>query len=154
MLSEKVKIVNMGPPVDVNGSGLDGDYVSLKNYRWATIVIQLGVTGAAGKITVEEAKAVDGTGAQAMGFNYRAEETAEGDTLEALTATSAANGISTSTNDNIFYVIEISADELSEGYDCIRVRMTDPAAATLVSMCAVLSQARYSQENMPSAITD
>ena len=63
MLSEKVKIVNMGPPVDVNGSGLDGDYVSLKNYKWATIVIQLGVTGAAGKITVEEAKAVDGTGA-------------------------------------------------------------------------------------------
>ncbi|MBW1710541.1 MAG: hypothetical protein JRG97_12925 [Deltaproteobacteria bacterium] len=154
MLSEKLKIVNMGPPVDVNGSGLDGDYVSLKNYKWATIVVQLGVTGAAGKITVEEAKAVDGTGAQAMAFNYRAEDTASGDTLGSLTAATAVDGITTSTNDNIFYIIEISAAELSLGYDCVRVRMSDPSAATLVSMCAVLSQARYSQENMPSAITD
>ncbi len=154
MLSEKVKIVNMGPPVDVNGAGLDGAYVSLKNYKWATIVIQLGVTGAAGSITVEEAKAVDGTGAQAIGFNYRAEETAGEDTLGPLTEATAANGITTSANDNIFYVIEISAAELSDGYDCIRVRMSDPAAATLVSMCAILSQPRFSQENLPSAITD
>jgi len=154
MLSEKVKIVNMGPPVDVNGVGLDGDYVSLKNYKWATIIVQLGVTGAAGKITVEEAKAVDGTGAQAMGFNYRAEETTGGDTPGVLTETTAVNGITTSTNDNIFYVIEISAAELSDGYDCIRVRMSDPSAATLVSMCAVLSQSRFRQESLPSAITD
>ena len=56
--------------------------------------------------------------------------------------------------DNIFYVIEMSSAELSEGFDCIRPCMSDPEAATLVSICAILSHSRYMQDNMPSALTD
>lgn len=153
MLTEKAKVVNIGPPIDVNGAGLDGDFISLKNYKWATIIIQLGVTGAAGTITLEEASDVAGTGAQARAFNYRAEDTAAGDTLGALTAATSA-GFATSTNDSIFYVIEIASSELSAGFDTIRPKISDPSAATLVSMCAILSGPRFAGDSMPSAITD
>jgi len=153
MLSERMKIVNMGPPKDVNGSGLDGGYVSLKNYKGATVIVQLGVTGAAGTVTVQEARDVSGTDAQNMAFGYRAEETSGGDTLGALTQ-APSTGFSTSGNDNIFYVIEISARELSPGYDCFRVCLSDPEAATLASMCALLDRSRYQQEDLPSAVTD
>lgn len=153
MLSEKMKIVNIGPPMDVNGAGLDGDWISLKNYRFATIIIQLGVTGAACQLTLEEAKDVSGTDGQAMAFNYRVEDTAGGDTLGASTA-ATSSGVATTTNDNVFYVIELAAAELSKGFDCLRPRLSDPSAATLASICAVLSGARFAQENPPTAITD
>ena len=110
----------------------------------------LGVTGAASTVTLEECDDFTPSNNTAIGFDYYAETTAGGDTLGTkLTATSA--GFATSTNDGVFYVIEISAAELSAGYPNLRVVFSDPSASTLASVMVVLSGARYQSASTPTA---
>jgi hypothetical protein len=149
-LTEVGKIVNAGPPVDINGAGLDGVYANMANYGHLTAIVKLGVTGAATTITVE--KDADGSGAgTAIAFRYRKEDTDSGDTLDALTSV-AASGVACSTNNNIFYVIELDAAELGEGYPYVRVRLSDPTVATLADITYVLTGARYQQATPPTAL--
>lgn len=147
-LYETHKIINAGPPKDINGTGLDGAYVSLKNYDHLTAIVQFGVTGAACNITVE--KDADGSGAgSAITFTYRKEDTDSGETLDAAT-TSAS--LATSTNNNILYVIEVDAAEIGPDYPYIRVRLSDPSVATLANIVYILSGARYQGQSMPTAL--
>lgn len=150
-VAEEAHVVNALPPVDVNGAVWDTDYFSLEKYQHATIILTLGVTGAATTVTVLEASDSSGTGATAIAFDLASETTAAGDTLGALTAT-ASTGFATSTNDNITYVIEIDAQQLTDGKPWLKVHGTDPSAATLVSCVAVLSGARYQGPTTPTAI--
>ena len=152
-LSQTHKIVNAAPPADINGAGLDGAWVNLRNHGHLTAVILLGVVGSATTITVEEAGDVSGADAQARPFQYRQEATSGGDTLEALSSASSSGLVST-TNNNTFYAVELKAAELSPGFDCVRVRLSDPGAATLAGVAYILGDARYGQEVLPSALTD
>ena len=131
------------PPIDADDAAKNSDVFSMKESAHASIILQLGVTGAAVTVTVEECDDVTPTNSTAIAFNYYAETTAAGDTLGARTAATSA-GFDTSTNDNVFYVIEIDAAELTDGYPYLRVCLDDPGAATLVSAVAVLSGNRYS----------
>ena len=101
-------------PVDIDAGAQTSDAFSMENWSHATIIIALGVTGAASTVTVKENTAADGSGATAIAFNYYGEATAAGDTLGARTSASAS-GFATATTDGIFYVIELSAEELSDG---------------------------------------
>lgn len=150
MLCEVYKIINAGPPVDINGTGLDGVYVNTRYYPHLTAIVSLGVTGAATTITVEKDADGSGTGT-AMAFRYRAEDTASGDTLDSLT-TAESTGVACATADSIFYVIELDAAELGDGYPYVRVRLSDPSAATLASIVYVLGPGRYEGETLPSAL--
>ena len=151
-IPEEAHVVNILPPVDINGGAVDSDYFSLKDYARAQILITLGVTGAATTITVEENTDNSGTGATAIPFAYYAEETDAGDTLGDRTA-ATTSGFAASTNDNIMYLIDITAEELSDGSPWLNIHLTDPSAATLVSAVAVLTGARYSgPDGGPSAI--
>jgi len=47
--AEDGHIVNILPPLDINGTGSCGDWFSMENYTHASIILQLGVTGAACK---------------------------------------------------------------------------------------------------------
>jgi hypothetical protein len=151
-LSQVAHIVNAEPPVDINGAGFTTDYFNLKYYQHVSIIITLGVTGAASTITVEESDDSSGSSTTAIAFSYYQEETAAGDTLSTKQSATTA-GFSTSTNDNITYVIEIDASQLSDGYPYVVVKGSDPSAATLVSVVAVLSGARYAEDESPTAIT-
>lgn len=151
-LSQVAHIVNAEPPVDINGAGFTTDYFNLKYYQHVSIIITLGVTGAASTITVEESDDSSGSNTTAIAFDYYQEETAAGDTLSTKQSATTA-GFSTSTEDNITYVIEIDASQLSDGYPYVVVKGSDPSAATLVSVVAVLSGARYAEETTPTAIT-
>jgi len=151
-LPEQGHVVNILPPIDINGAGATSDYFCLKDYHHVDIVIQLGVTGAAATVTVFESDDNAGTDENAIAFNYYAEETDSGDTLGARTAATVA-GFATSTNDNIFYIISIDASELTEGYPYLVVKISDPGAATLVNAAAHLTGARYAQAVTPTAIT-
>ena len=75
-------------------------------------------------------------------FSYYAETTAAGDTLGSRTAATVA-GIDVSANDNITYIIEIDAEELTEGYPNLRLAWSAPGGATLVSAVVVLSGLAY-----------
>ena len=47
-------VVNILAPVDINGGAVSSDVFSMENYAHVDIIIQLGVTGAASTVTVEE----------------------------------------------------------------------------------------------------
>jgi len=151
-LAEKGHVVNIIPPVDINAAAPTSDYFSLKNYDHASIVLTLGVTGAASTVTLEESDDNAGSNTTAIAFSYYAETTAVGDTLGVRTAATTA-GFATSTNDSITYVIEVDASQLTDGYPYLVLKLSDPSAATLVSAVAILSGARYAEETTQTAIT-
>jgi len=144
-------VVNIIAPIDINGAGASSDVFSMEGYSHVDVIVQLGVTGAATTITVKECDDFTPTNSTAIAFNYYAEATAGGDTLGALTA-ATTSGFAASTNDGVFYVIEIDAAQLSAGYPCLQVLASDPSAATLLSAVAVLSGGRYASDQSGTAI--
>ena len=138
-------------PVDIAAGAQTSDAFSMANYSHASIIIALGVTGAASTVTVKENTAADGSGATAIAFSYYGEATAAGDTTGARTA-ATSSGFATATTDGIFYIIELDATELSDGSEWVTVHMSDPGAATFGSIIVVLSGARYAEVEAPTAI--
>jgi hypothetical protein len=140
-IAEDGHVVNILPPVDVNG-GVSSDVFSMKDAAHVDIIVQVGVSAAAPTITVEECDNFTPTTPVAIGFDYYAETTAGGDTLAArATATNA--GFAISANDNIFYVISIDASELSRGYPNLRITFSNPGASVIASAVAILSGYRF-----------
>ncbi|RJQ29209.1 hypothetical protein C4571_02125 [Candidatus Parcubacteria bacterium] len=144
--------MNATAPIDINGAGASSDVFSMENFSHATIIVQLGVTGAATTITVKECDDVTPTNSTAIAFYYYSETTAAGDTLSTRTA-ATTSGITGSTNDGVMYVIEIDASQLTDGYKYLQVCASDPSAATLYSCVAILSGSRYSGDPATEAIT-
>ena len=142
-LSQVGHLVNIIPPIDING-GVTGDVFSMENYSHATIVIQVGVSAAAfTKIILNECTSFGAAGATAIGYSLYAEETAAGDTLAAVEAVAAA-GKTPSANDNIFYVIELDASELSDGSHFVQLSLTNASGNSVIaSALAILTGARY-----------
>ena len=138
-------------PVDIDAGAQTSDAFKMTNYSHATIIISLGVTGAASTVTVKENTDASGTGATAIAFSYYGEATAGGDTLGARTS-ATSSGFATATTDGIFYVIELDATELSDGSEWVTVHLSDPGAATFASIGVVLSGARYAEVEAPTAI--
>jgi len=136
-IAEQCHVVNILPPVNING-GVSSDVFSLKNWQHATILIQTGVTHAASTVTVEECDDFTPTNHTAIPFAYYEETTAAGDTLSARKQ-ATTSGFATSANDNGFYVIEIDAAQLSEGFPNLIVKFSDPGGATFASAVAILS---------------
>lgn len=144
-LAERAHVVPFRYPVDLDSSqqsAITTDWINMANYGHISIIIALGVTGAATTITVTTATTNTGTSAAAMAFNYYACTTDSSDVTGSKTA-ATTSGFATSTNDNIFYIIEIDASELPEGSNFINVSLSDPAAATFGSVIGVLSGSRY-----------
>lgn len=149
-IAEQMHVVNILPPVDING-GASSDVFSLENYGHATIIVQMGVTGAAVTVTVEECDDFVPTNDTAIAFNVYKEETAAGDTLGAKVV-ATASGFVASTNNSIFYVIEIDGSELTDGFNKLIVKFSDGSATTIASAVAILSGARYGNSESPTAI--
>ena len=151
VIPEGGHVVQCTAPIDINGAGATGDVFSMKNYGHVDILVLLGVTGAATTITVKECDDFVPTNSTAIAFAYYPEVTAGGDTLGVRTA-ATTSGFAGSTNDGVFYVISIDAAELTDGYPCLQVNASDPSAATLYAAVAVLSGARYANEQSATAI--
>tara|TARA_R110002049_G_scaffold137802_1_gene297837 strand:+ start:20 stop:574 length:555 start_codon:yes stop_codon:yes gene_type:complete len=138
------KFVTGIAPVDIDAGAQTSEAWDTSRYNKTSIVVMLGVTGAASTITLEECTAADGSGATAIGFAYYAEETAGGDQTGAR-QTASASGFATSTNDGVFYVLEVASEELSDGSNFLRMKMTDPGAATFCSVGIIQTGARYAE---------
>ena len=138
-------------PIDINGAATNSDVWSMGKYAHASIVIMLGVTGGATTVTLEECDNFTPSNTTAIAFSYYIEATAGGDTLGVKTA-ATATGFAASTNDGVFYVIEIDAAALTDGRPNLRVVLSDPSSATLAAVAVFLSGSRYGQEQSPTAI--
>lgn len=142
VMAEQNHIVNILPP-QAQTTAITGDVFSMKDASHVTIIVQAGTTNAdAGNITILECDDFVPTNSTAIAFKYAAETTAGGDTLGSLTLATTA-GIDVSANDNIFYVIEIDADELSEGYNHLQIAWSVPGGSQNVSAVAILSGLCY-----------
>ena len=150
-LAEQFHFVNALPPLDINSAARNSDVWSMGLYKHASIIIGLGVTGAASTVTLEECDDFVPTNSTAIAFNVYKQESLAGDVLGARVAVAAA-GFATSLIDSIFYVIEVDVMELSAGFPNLRVALSDPAVATLAYVLAVLSDPRYPADQSPTAI--
>ena len=151
-IAEQGHVVNILPPVDVNG-GVTGDVFSMENYGHATIIIQVGVSAAAfTKIILNECTSFAAAGATAIPFSAYQEETAAGDALGARTAVAAA-GVTPSADDNIMYVIELGARELSDASHFVQLSLTNASGNSVIaSAVAILSGSRYGGDQSATAI--
>lgn len=161
LLVENAKIVTGLVPKDITGAAQTGDYVSLKNYGHATIIIKTGAVanGAdAMAITLKQATAVAGTGEKALAFSKYWVSDASGDTFTQTTATSNTFNI-TGTDDNKIYVLEVDSADLdaANDFDCVRVDVGSPGAnAVLLDCTYILTQPRFAGDgsSLPSSIVD
>lgn len=140
-LAECTHIVNILPPHDANTVATP-EVFSMKGASHVSIILSLGVTGAAVTVTLEACDDFTPTTTSAIAFSYYAETGVAGDTIASRTA-ATSSGFATSTNDNIYYVIEVDAAELPAGFPCLQLKLSDPAATTYASAIAVLSGNRF-----------
>jgi hypothetical protein len=155
-IAEQGHVCNLLPPIDITGGATILQVFSMENYAHASIIVQFGVTAsAATKIIINECTSAAGAGATAIAHAiYKCETgagSASGDVLGARTAVATA-GTTPSATDNIFYCIEINANELSDGYEWVQLAITAPAASILCSAVAVLSGSRYALPQSATAI--
>jgi len=152
--SEMGHVVNILAPVDITG-GKTAQAFAVKNYQHVSIILQIGVSAAAfTAILVNQCTAANGTGAAAIPFFIYKQETAGAgnDVLSARTAVTSAR-FAPSANDGIFYVIEIDASELSDGFPYIQLQLTNGANSVIASAVAVLSGARFAETQSPTVTT-
>lgn len=158
---ERCKFVTGCAPAALASTAGDGDFVSMKNYRRLTIVINIlngsTVTGTA--VTLIQATEVAGSTTKALGFArmWANIDTGAGDTLTETAVTNNTFTTNTTNSKSLMYVIEINADDLDvdNGYDCVRVDAAS-AANSVGSVLYILSDPRYVNEgqSLPSAIID
>jgi hypothetical protein len=139
------------PDADLYDPDPATDVFNLKQYGHITFILFEGAGGTGTvKIEVEECTTAAGANNTAIAFRYRLMATT--DTWGALTA-SAKTGYTTVAGANKAVAIEIDASELSDGYNFVRLQLTevvdDPCDAAVI---AILSEPRYAQAVPPTAI--
>lgn len=152
VLAEDSKIVNILPPVDITG-GKFSDVFSMRKHAHATIIIQVGVSAAAWtKIIVNACDDNSPTNRTAIPFTLYSCTTATGDILTGPTSVAAA-GADPSANDNIFYVIEIDAEELPENRSWIELSLTNGSNSVIASAIAILTGSRYAVQGADTVLS-
>lgn len=111
--------------------------VRVRNYRWATFLVQLGVTDTVGTITVHESTSSATTGAVAIPFSYCLTSAVGTDSRGAST-TCASTGVAyADTDDGKMFIVEVDPAALDDDYDYVRVCITPSATSTSVLINAV-----------------
>lgn len=147
------------PKADAFATSGATDFVSLANYRRATIFIHTGdaTSGTAnGVVTVEASAVAAGTSPTAIPFKYRkCLSSTTVDTWGALTDAAAA-GFAMDAADNVLYMVEVLADEVEAAIadkPFISVKVTEDTNDPIVAgMLIILSEPRYCQDVPLSAI--
>lgn len=155
-LAETCHFVNLLPPVDNSTNPVVLPVFDIEGYSHVTIIIQMGATHSdAGYFTLEQCNALSPTVHPDFAFQYYAEETDAGDVLDATpTRVTAATGIDLAPAgvNNIMYVIEVDASELTSGYHHLRGNFSAAGGANLCSCIAILSGARDARPASPTVL--
>lgn len=171
-LLEQVQIVPiMVPGADIN-SDVDGDWVSLKNFHRCLVLFHkaAGTAGDDPSIKLQQATAVDGTGAKALTFDHIYHKI--GATALSAIGTFTRIALTTATDDLDLVLVnsvdlltdvgesligvDVKAEDLDvdNGFDCLRLQIEgdDVAQSTLAAGFYILYGSR---QNRPlSAIAD
>lgn len=152
-LCEQHKIVPLLEPED-HAAGADCDSVNMENYAHLTLIFLFGELTGNAVLTVNSG-ASDGAKTTAETFNYRATaadlKTAAGDTL-GTEATSAALTLTAASYEDRMVVVELDADELTDGQMFVTPNISSAASEEFASCVAILSKPRYAGVTPPTAI--
>ncbi|GIV82071.1 MAG: hypothetical protein KatS3mg051_1425 [Anaerolineae bacterium] len=118
-LSDNLAIRQALDPASYNNVASVGDWIAMRGFRRCLFVVNLGATTGAVTVQVQEATDASGTGAQDI---------------------SGLTGSFTATDDNKLGIIEVRAEDLSEGYTHVAVEVTPAAAGTLLAATAILGE--------------
>lgn len=155
-LAETCHFVNLHPPLDNSTGAKVLPVFNIEGYHHVTIIIQMGATHSdAGFFTLEQCNALSPSVHPDFAFQYYAEETDAGDVLDAApTRVTAATGIDMAPGgvNNIMYVVEVDATELTSGYHHLRGNFSAAGGANLVSAIAILSGARDARPASPTVL--
>ena len=156
-LAETCHFVNLVPPKDASTAATVCPVFDIEGYSHVTVIIQIGASAEdAGYFTVEQCDALSPTLHPDFAFRYYAEETDAGDVLDASpTRVTAATGIDLAPAgaNNLMYVVEIDAAELTSGYHHLRCNFSAAGGANLISAIAILSGARDARPASPTVLT-
>lgn len=154
-LYEEAKVVNMLAAEDING-GKVSNYVSLKNYGHLTILFSLGSIAGTATVSIIQSTDTSGTTTKELAGVDRYMK-AIGDAVEAVTEVTGIEGTASWTAGLSTGVIQIEVDaamlDVDNGYDCVAVSFTDPSASDYVAILGLLTNPRYMQNSMPTALS-
>lgn len=155
-LRHKVNVVGAILPKDINGALQNGQWISLKGYRWLTIQINQGAwAGGTPAVTLAQAQNVTGLNVKPLGFTMRYQYVyATGVMTEAAVVN---NTFTLPATPNLIHLLEIDAATLDSdnGFDCVRLEIGTPGVfADLLSATYLLSEPRYSDNQMPSPLVN
>jgi len=138
-------------PVSTSG-GKTAQAFSLKKYQHASIIIVRGAqAGQETSVVLNACTDAAGDGATAIPFNVFHSGTTAVDTLGAKTAVTAS-GYQPSATASMFDVIEIDAAELPAGSPYLQVVIANGSNVDLDCIVAILSGARFAEDQSPSEI--
>jgi hypothetical protein len=151
VLAEQAKIIPIIYPWGSNAATKDSDVFSMKNASHATIILTVGVQAGSFTAILYECDNFTPSNATAIAARIYKEETADSDTLADGVAL-AATGVATAATSNIHYVIEVDAEDLTEGYPNLQLRLSDLDNTTYVSAVAILTGYAYQGKSQPTEI--
>jgi hypothetical protein len=125
------------------------DTFFMGNWAHASILVAGGVGSTASAVTVGECTGFGGTGRTALSFWYAKEDGTAGDVLDA--ALAYGSTVTFGATAAVFIVIEIDADELSDGYPYVQYNIATTANKDVASF-VILSGARYAEDITATAI--
>jgi len=146
--AEQGHIVQLLAPQSLSAAATS-DTFSMAGWGHASILVNFGA-GSGCTLSLGECTGFGGTGRTAVTFRFAQEATANGDTLDA--ALAAASTITIAAGTAAFAVIELDADELSDGYQYVQLNISDPGTSKLGSAMVVLSGGRYQEDITATAI--
>lgn len=138
------------PKADRFASSFVTDYVSLKEYNHATLLVHMAASTNSTTNTLTVRDAATSTGATTkISFRYR--QAANGETWGAVTtATSAGFAIAATTAQRLI-AIEVDAAE-TQGYIAVAVADTSVSSAVVAGVAAILTEGRYPSDNAIAAL--
>ena len=156
-LPQEAKLVEaMAPAADA--AGRTADWVSLKNYGRAFIVVHITQANAATvALTVLQASAVAGTGSKAITWTvpiWANEDTATTDTLTRQTDALAFTTSAAVKNKIVVFQIDPRYLDVNNGFDCISFTTGASNVANITQAMYVLAEPRFNGNILPSAIVD
>lgn len=157
-LSECLRVIPAFVPIDTNGAGQDGDWINLKYWRRALIVIMKGAwAGGTPAVTLQQATDATGSGAKALSFAKQLKGTAlTADQPSINTVTSDTFNLAATANE--FHLIDVHSQDLdlANNFAYIRVRVASPGAnADLIAGLYILGDGTWAGKpsTLPTAIT-
>jgi hypothetical protein len=151
-LDEQAALIQATAQAALTGAAGDGVWVSLKNYRKATVIVDVtnGATVTGGTVTLKQGTNVAGGNEKALAFS-RMKANIDVGASQAMAEVAVVNNAFTTDATNakrLRYVLEVDSDTLDadNNFDAFRVDVTGMANAT-GHVQYILWGARYSGAN-------